>query len=259
MPLEKLIIGAPFGNWLRRPGVTSTLGTYTLQRRAGFFKRWWRVLKTVRYYRRPQAWINKLGLPSPGIWSLTQEKAAGNKILSIHGFTPDEWETLASQAGTLGVQAVELNVSCPNVGSAVSEVMAGALAAVRLYSRWHKARGGHPLLIVKLPPLRWLDIAARFIDVGVTHFHACNTLPTPGGGLSGKPLKQLSLWAIEEIRRHSFHPHLTLIGGGGITTTQDIDDYLSAGANHVAIASVLLNPFNWRKIKVFRDHLHGKC
>src|ERR1051326_1557670 len=89
---HKVIIGAPFGNYLSTPGVTSTVGTYTLKNRAGFMRWWlfWRMLRTLRYHF-GLGWTNKLGLPNPGI-DHARRKAERNpqwikdKILSIHGF-----------------------------------------------------------------------------------------------------------------------------------------------------------------------------
>ena len=68
--MNRLIIGAPFGNWLRFEHTTATLGTYTVHRRAGVLKRIWRFIATVRWYPSMGAWINRLGLPNPGIQSL---------------------------------------------------------------------------------------------------------------------------------------------------------------------------------------------
>ena len=68
--------------------------------------------------------------------------------------------------------------------------------------------------------------------------------------ISGKPLKQYSLWAVGDLRQ-KYGSDVALIGGGGVTDTTDVVDYLKVGADHVAIASVLFNPFNWRKVKWF--------
>ena len=38
--------------------------------------RWWRVLATVRYWRRARAWVNRLGLPSPGVAALEGQALA---------------------------------------------------------------------------------------------------------------------------------------------------------------------------------------
>jgi dihydroorotate dehydrogenase len=240
--MNRLIVSAPFGNYLSFPGVTSTIGTYTLKHRAGLLRRIWRVISTVRYSRRNQAWVNRLGLPNPGITSVTPEMASG-KILSIHGFSELEWMSLADTCCQLLPLAVELNLSCPNVTAAS---MADLGRQVRRAVPFLLSR--EIPVIVKLPPVRWMDLALPLFEHGCRIFHCCNTIPTPAGGMSGKPLKQFSLWAIHDLRVR-FHSNIMIIGGGGVTCEQDARDYLDAGADHVAIGSMLLNPFNWRKVK----------
>lgn len=240
--MNRLIIGAPFGNYFNVEGVLSTIGTFTYHYRAGFWKRLWRVMKTVRYNRRQQSWINKLGLPNP---SLTYDIKAKGKIVSIHGFNSKEWLALAMRCESLQPYAVELNLSCPNVMKIgyVTEVEDALEFLLRIGFK----------VIAKLPPIRWNDLAIPLYNLGCRYFHCCNTIATPGGGISGKPLKQYSLWAVEELR--ILFPDIVIIGGGGITDLQDIKDYINAGANSVSIASMLFNPLNWRKVKQFRDYL----
>src|SRR4051812_44252516 len=95
--MKRLIISAPFGNYLSFEGATSTVGTFTLSYRGGFWKRLWRVLLTVRYDRRNDSWTNKLGLPNPGLYTVLKEQIR-DKILSIHGFSESEWLLLARRS-----------------------------------------------------------------------------------------------------------------------------------------------------------------
>lgn len=236
---KKLIVSAPFGNWLNFPGATSTLGTFTLHNRGGMLYRLWRCLLTLRPRPGLGAWTNRLGLPNPGIASLPVDGDYGDKIISIYGFNRDEWREVAYQAAARKPLAVELNLSCPNVDHAVFLGDAAMAAHVLIQNKI--------LVIAKLPPINPLASAKIMGDCGVGVFHACNTIPTLAGGMSGKPLKQLSLWAVRDIRQW-WGSVATVIGGGGITTPDDIREYHRAGADHVAIGSMLLNPFNWRKV-----------
>jgi dihydroorotate dehydrogenase len=239
--IAPLIISAPLGNYLSFAGCTSTLGTFTLRRRGGPFYRLWRCAWTLRYSWRLRGWINKLGLPNPGIDSLAGRDLS-DVIVSVHGLDAGEWAALG--AAVLSMRrfplGVELNLSCPNV----TDGRDAFAAAVRVAS--FLVDGG-VRVIAKLPPVRWMEPGDPLYDAGVRTFHLCNTIPTAAGGLSGKTLKQYSLWAIECFRQ-SFGDAVTLIGGGGVTCEQDVLDYRSAGADHVAVASMLLNPFNWRKV-----------
>jgi len=235
-----LIIGAPFGNWLKFEGALRTVGTYTRRYRAGLLKRIWRFLATVRYSWRQRSWINRLGLPNPGIESWD---GVGD-ILSIKGFSPLEWIQLVE----MSQGCVEFNLSCPNAGDSptIDEVRTAVEEVV--------ASGRK--VIAKLPPIRWMDWVRPLWLMGVHCFHACNTIATPGGGISGKPLMQYSLWAVQEIRAAC--PDAEIIGGGGIATVEDVQRYLDAGADHTSIASMLINPLNWRRVPAMVD-LARKC
>jgi len=229
--MNKIIIGAPFGNYFSWPGTTSTLGTFTRDYRGN---RLWRCLKTLRYNFKMRGWINSLGLPNPGINSLKIEHVNDNVIVSVYGFNQDDWIYLSKYSRDIGIRTIELNISCPNVKKNPELKFLPKLFCTHS-------------VIVKLPPLRWIELAKPFYEEGIKTFHLCNTMPTPKGGLSGKTLKQYSLWAIEDFRQ-KWGKNVTLIGGGGITSMLDIHDYLLAGANHVSIASMLLNPLNWSKV-----------
>src|SRR5580704_13425288 len=115
--MNKVIIGAPFGNYFNFPNTTNTLGTFTEASRGGFFTRVRKVLQTVRYNRRQQSWINKLGLPNPGIYGVFKRDYNENRenIISIRGFSKLEWSRLVNNAYMYGAYAIELNISCPNV------------------------------------------------------------------------------------------------------------------------------------------------
>ncbi len=245
--MQKLIVSAPFGEWFRIEGATSTLGTYTYECRAGWLLRWWRMLTTVWYYPGIQAWKNKLGLPSPGIGYLSARYLAGevvtnDKIISVKGFTTDEWLACVSDVMSINPLAVELNCSCPNVQEYAITNWKRIFGTAY---QWGLEKGGIEV-IVKVPPVGYEELVRQALDCGIDSFHCCNTLSTPGGGMSGKPLKTLSLHCVERVRK------LTdgrIIGGGGITHLSDIDDYRKVGATNFSIATVLFNPFNWRRIR----------
>ncbi len=213
-------------------GTTPTLGTFTAQRRPG---RLWRIVKTVRYYRRLKAWVNQIGLRNPGMPWLVERVRQGridvsDKIVSIHGFSDEDWFGLLDQAATIAPLAVELNMSCPNVGAIEwPPELFGRAVATGL------------TVIVKLPPVNYHLLAQQAIEQGVRTFHCCNTLPSPGGGVSGKPLKPVALQCIGDLRQRYSEP-MTIIGGGGVTTPADIDDYAQTGADHFAIGTKVMNP-----------------
>lgn len=241
---NRLIISAPFGNHFDA-GEESirTYGTYTAKYRASALWRWWKVLSTVRYYRRLGAWVNKLGLPNVGINEFYEEcqrrrislwPSVKKSILSIKGFDRAEWWDLLCRCVEIRPAAVELNMSCPNVHDDIE------MSDVHwLFEEFRKFEERYDItVIVKLPPVDYQGLWRAAEDEGLRRFHCCNTLPVPVGGMSGKPLKPLSLQVVRALKNRSSHA-LTIIGGGGITETQDAKDYVEAGANSVSMASAL--------------------
>ena len=234
--IRPLIIGAPFGNYIQPPGCTATLGTFTAQRRGGLINRAWRVALTVRYYRRMRAWVNKIGLRNPGIDWLAAKARAGkidvrDKLVSIHGFTPEDWDVLLGKAAALGPLAIEMNMSCPNVGHVAWPP-----------GLFEKAVATGVPIVVKIPPVNYDAMVEQAVAAGVRMLHCCNTLPNPGGGMSGAPLQHVALQCIQDLRRKPYWGDLTVIGGGGIYTPQDVEAYAALGVKHVAIATKLFHP-----------------
>lgn len=234
--MHRLIISAPFGNYVQPDGAIATLGTFTAAARPG---RLWRVLKTVRWYPRLGAWVNKIGLRNPGLPWLVERVARGrvdvrDKIVSIHGFCDADWAALLAQIAGLRPLAVELNMSCPNIGEIdwPEDLFARALAT------------GVPV-VVKLPPVCFEDMFAQALRAGVRAFHCCNTLPVPAGGLSGQPLKPVALMCIKHLRELTpgeVWPQVRIAGGGGVRAPRDVDDYASVGVHAIAVGTKVMNP-----------------
>jgi dihydroorotate dehydrogenase len=234
--IKPLVISAPFGNYIQPDCATPTLGTYTASPRSG---RLWRIVKTVRYYPRLGAWVNKIGLRNPGIDHLKRRAEAGkittsDKILSIHGFTEGDWWALIEKSTAIKPMALELNISCPNVGEVTwpDELFSRAVAT------------GIPI-IVKVPPVRYEKIVADALAAGVQSLHCCNTLPVPAGGMSGRPLLPISLKVVEEARKTAEsggHADVGIIGGGGVRSPDEARAYREAGASHVAVGTLVFGP-----------------
>ena len=248
--LKPLVISAPFGNYIQPAGATPTLGTFTLLRRPG---RVWRVLKTVRYRRSQRAWVNKIGLRNPGIDWLADRVRRGrcdvsDKLVSIHGFDEDQWMRLLEKIADIRPMAVELNMSCPNVGEIdwPPELFTRAVAT------------GLDV-VVKLPPVNYEQMVEQAVGAGIRTFHCCNTLPVPAGGMSGRPLQPKSLACIRDLRSKPFGNELTLIGGGGVYEVSDIQAFKEAGADRVALGTKTMNPvfmFSTRGLRPFVDEAH---
>lgn len=203
--------------------------------------------------------INSIGLENPGIdWFVTERlddiDVPCALIVSVGGDTVDDYRSVASRlAGKSNVAALEVNISCPNVKrGGISfgrdpDSTAAVLKAVR-------GETGLPL-IAKLPPLpgRIEEVAAAAASAGADALAVSNTLPSISidiqsqrpklggktGGLSGPPLKPVSLFLVYKLAASVEVP---IIGIGGIETSGDAIEYLLAGASAFEIGSVI---FKW--------------
>ena len=234
MTLRPLVISAPFGNYLHPARTTPTIGTFTALRRGGRPAAFGRAVLTVRYYRRMQAWVNRIGLRNPGIDSVVPQPAHGprvaDSILSVHGFSDDEWWYLLDRADHLRPLALELNISCPNVG--------GVSWPDELFTR---AVATGLTVIVKIPPIRYTEMADAAVSAGVPWIHATNTLPVAKGGMSGAPLRPLALDCVARLR-HRYGTSVNIIGGGGIRSAADVAEFAAAGADRFAVGSYAMRP-----------------
>jgi dihydroorotate dehydrogenase (NAD+) catalytic subunit len=194
--------------------------------------------------------LNSIGLANPGIdnflsLSLPALAKLGVPIwVSVGGFAADEYaETCSRLDDEADVAAIELNVSCPNVESP-AQTTAEIVTTARLATRkrlWAKlspavpdiaevaraahAAGADGLSLVNT--IRGLELDDRTLE----------PVLGPGvGGLSGPALKPIALAAVHACYRAT---ELPIVGMGGIRTGRDVLDFVAAGAQHVAIGTVL--------------------
>ena len=210
--------------------------------------------------------LNAIGLQNPGvhrviekyapIWEVWQTPV----IVNIVGETVREFVQIAEYLeGVPGVAGIELNVSCPNVqeGGAVfgdsPEAVAHVTSAIR--------RATTLPLIVKLSPnvndVRPIAVAAA--SSGADAISLINTitglsidiharrpaLANHTGGLSGPAIKPIALRMVYEVARElrSTHPHVPIIGLGGISNANDALEFLMAGASAIQIGTInFVNP-----------------
>ena len=231
--LKKIIIAPPFGKYLKFKETSNIYGSFTLERRKGLVKQ---CVKTIRKIG-PNAWRNKIGLRNPGLPNIKPPKRSQD-IISLAALDMSDWQEFADILNSdkfADCKNIEINIGCPN-----AMICDFPKELASLY------RGKN--LIVKFPPN--IDINAKiteYLEVGITLFHLCNTLPSNKGGISGYPLKALSVPAVKSAREE-FGDKITLIGGGGVYTIEDAKEYLEAGADHLSLSSVMFNPLKGRNL-----------
>lgn len=225
--MPQIYIAAPFGNYISTKNTISVIGTFTHKPRSGLILQ---ILKTLRYDFQEKAWYNALGLRNPGIVEgLRRYKE--NQVLSIAAVEPQDYDHLNAIIPTS--TKLEINISCPNI-THFQDYLKGL---PQFASR-------NP--IIKLSPQINNEVIDYLIDNNFHHFHASNTLKTFRGGRSGSVLKPYTLQTIKYVRERL--PNATIIAGGGITTKEDIDEYIQGGADDVSLGTVCFNPFKLHKL-----------
>jgi dihydroorotate dehydrogenase (NAD+) catalytic subunit len=206
-----------------------------------------------------------MGLPNPGVEYYVEEikqlKNMGIPIIaSFFGSSTQEFAKVASQLSIAGVDALELNASCPNVAKELGMLASDAgnvekvTAAVRDETKLP--------LFVKLSPnvTNIKKIAAAAEWGGADAITAVNTLMGMAidinmkrpilanitGGLSGPAIKPVALRCVWEVAQAVDIP---VIGCGGITTGKDVIEYFLAGASAVEIGTAIMT----HSLDVYKD------
>ena len=200
--------------------------------------------------------LNAMGLPNPGIDAYVQEIRHAKSILSvplivsIYGYSAEEYAATAKKAAEAGADAVELNVSCPHVKETGSEIGQN-LAVLKEVIKQVKA-AMHKPLIVKLSPnvTDIVEVAQAAVKAGADALTAVNTvkamaidaqtalpiLSNKRGGLSGPAIKPIALRCVYDICERVKVP---VMGCGGITNWRDAIEFILAGASAVQIGTAI--------------------
>ncbi len=212
-----------------------------------------------RVYETPMGMLNAIGLQNPGADYVINEILPKldfeetRFIANIAGSTIEDYIGVAQMFEDSPVDAIELNISCPNVkegGVAFGndpEMSARVVEAVRAVT-------SKPL-ITKLSPNQ-TDIAGnakRCIEAGTDAFAVINTLMGMAidiesrstilgnnqGGLSGPAIKPVALLKTHQVYQVCRDHNIPIIGQGGITTAEDAIEFIIAGASAVGIGTSL--------------------
>jgi len=194
--------------------------------------------------------LNSIGLANPGIDRFLAEVLPRLRYLelpiwvSVGGFGADEYAEICSRLDDYEeVSAIELNVSCPNVESP-TESAAQIVASSRLATRkplWAKlsAAAGDVVEVARAAQEAGTDGLSLINTVRGLALDDRTLLPALGpavGGLSGPALKPIALAAVFDCFRAT---RLPIVGMGGVQTGRDALDLIAAGAQHVALGTVL--------------------
>ncbi len=203
--------------------------------------------------------INAVGLANPGVDAVREEHlpwleanlSRARTLVNVVGSTEGDFPTVIERLGDAPFDAIELNVSCPNVKAGGLEFGADPAALTAVVSESRK-RTTRPLFVKLSPTLADIGRTARIaVDAGADGISVVNTIPGlvidvetrrpalgfGSGGVSGAGLLPVGVLATRKVRQAVQVP---IIGIGGIASATDVLQYLIAGASLVAIGTAAM-------------------
>lgn len=199
--------------------------------------------------------LNAIGLQNPGVEKIIESEIPYLAryetciIANIAGSTSEEYELVAKAFNqTDKVDALELNISCPNVKEGGIQFGTDPYMAAHITEVVKKA-SNLPVYVKLSPNVTDIVAMAKAVEsAGADGLSMINTLTgmqihlpskkpliaNKTGGLSGPAIKPIAIRMIYEVKQHVSIP---IIGMGGIGNAEDVLEFLLAGASAVAVGT----------------------
>ncbi len=217
---------------------------------------------TPRMCETPSGMLNSIGLTGPGIEEFIEvdlawlEARGARTVVSIAGESVDEYGKLAQKLRTAGgVDAIEVNISCPNVSDRNQVFACDPEMAANVIQTVRRQSDSQTPIFAKLSPdvTDIAEIARSVVRAGVDGLTVINTtlgmvidletmrpaLAGVTGGLSGPAIRPIALRCVWQIRQAL--PDIPILGVGGIRTGLDALQFILAGANAVSVGTMTFN------------------
>ncbi len=208
-----------------------------------------------RIYETDSGMLNAIGLQNVGARRFLREKLpylrtlSARCIVNVFGYTTEDYvrciETLNEGDG---IDAYELNISCPNTRCG-GMVYGNDPKLTEEVVRACKQAARFPLFVKLSPNVTDITVLARAAEgAGADALTLVNTfvgmaidietrtprLSNVTGGLSGPAIKPVALRMVYQVARCV---HVPVIGIGGISSAEDAIEYLIAGARAVQVGT----------------------
>lgn len=203
----------------------------------------------------PSGMLNAVGLQNPGLDVFVKEKMPhlrklrAKTIVNFFGSTVEDYAELAGRLDAVeGVDALEVNISCPNIKQGGLAFGSDPDTAARVAGEVRR-RTEKPVLVKLTPNVTDLVSIARAVaQTGVDGLTLINTLrgmavdPKSGkallgnviGGLSGPAIRPVAVRAVYEVAQALDIP---IVGCGGIVEWPHAVEFLRAGACALQVGS----------------------
>ena len=222
-----------------------------------------------RVYETASGMLNAIGLQNPGVDHVvdhilpTLDFSETRFIANVSGSTIEEYVEVVARFDDSPIDAMEINISCPNVKEGGVQfgnspaMSARVVAACRAVTR-------KPLITKLSPNQTDIKESARVcIESGTDALAVINTVmgmaidirtrrPLIGniqGGLSGPAIKPIALLKVHQVYDVAKRHRIPIIGQGGIADATDALEFLIAGASVIGLGTGLFyDPHLCRKI-----------
>lgn len=199
------------------------------------------------------SYLNAVGLSNPGVNAFSEELSQNKNIpifISLVGSSEKDFAKMIKVFDSLNIIGYEINLSCPHVSKMGMEVGDDPEAVSKIVSTVRMNTKKPISVKVGVGSVDVIELARTAIEAGANIITAINTLRAMSidvetmmpilsnriGGLSGTAIKPIGIRCVYEISKNLKVP---VIGCGGISTWQDVVEYMLAGASAVQIGSVL--------------------
>jgi dihydroorotate dehydrogenase (NAD+) catalytic subunit len=212
-----------------------------------------------RVYETPQGMLNAIGLQNPGVDAVVDnilpdlDFSETRFIANACGSTIEEYVYVTERFNESNIDAIEINISCPNVKEGGVSFGNDPDMSARVIEACRKVT--NKPLIAKLSPNQ-TDIAynaGRCIEAGADALAVINTMmgmaidiekrePIIGnvqGGLSGPAIKPIALLKVKQVYEVAKLHNVPIIGQGGICNATDAIEFMLAGASAVGVGTAL--------------------
>lgn len=217
--------------------------------------------KTPRVAETSSGMLNAIGLQNPGVDHIIEnelkflEQFDVPVIANVAGTKIEDYAEVAKKISAApNVSALELNISCPNVKAGGIQFGTDPETAYRLTAAV-KEVSTKPVYVKLSPNVTNIVEMAKSVAGSADGITMINTLigmrldnngrpilANTTGGLSGPAIKPVALNMVYQVRQAL--PDIPIIGMGGIAAVDDVLDFISVGADAVAIGTMnFTNPY----------------
>jgi len=203
----------------------------------------------------PMGMLNSVGLQNPGVHQFLKEDLPFLKqydtaiIANINGHTIEEYCKLAQILEKESIDAIELNISCPNVENGGMAFGTDPETVKRIVSEVRKNCSSRHLMVKLSPNVTDIKVIAKIVEAeGADSISLINTvtgmaidiykrkpfLNRKTGGLSGPAIKPIAIKLVHDVFETVKIP---ILGMGGITSGLDAVEMMLAGASAIAVGT----------------------